>query len=763
MGFESVAHQLQIKITTKKEENVVNMFFINILRDNPSGEKSMNARAKAVAAINQRKPVETTINYKDIYSIDRFGANVFSMSIMKKRLPKDIYKSLKNTVENYSKLDPAIANVVANAMKDWAIEKGATHYAHVFFPLTGATAEKHDSFLVPDLSGNAIAEFSGKTLIQGEPDASSFPSGGLRATFEARGYTAWDVTSPAYIMENPNGATLCIPTAFLSWTGEALDKKTPILRSMQALNTQAQRILKLFGDNSNSMVSSTCGAEQEYFLVDKLLYGLRPDLMITGRTLFGAPSPKGQEFEDHYFGAIPDRVIAYMFEVERALYELGIPVKTRHNEVAPGQFEIAPVFETANLATDHQQLMMVTLKKIAKKYGMECLLHEKPFAGVNGSGKHVNYSFGNASQGNLLDPGETPHENAQFLVFCAAVIRGVHKYSRLLRAVVATAGNDHRLGANEAPPAIISIFLGDQLTDVFEQIKKGGAKSSKQAGVLHVGVDSLPPLPKDAGDRNRTSPFAFTGNRFEFRAVGADMSVSGPLVAMNTIFAESMDYIATELEKATKGDSAKLNEAVQKLLKKIIEEHGAVIFNGDGYSDEWHKEAEKRGLPNLKTTPEALPALVDQDVLDLFARYNVLSNAELHSRYEIYVDQYILKMTLEAKTVIEMAETMVYPAAVRFQNELATTFLKLKELGLDYDDTILKEVSALVKTLKDGAAQLSKLMNGKETDHLKKAKHCATKVAAAMKAVRDASDRLEAIIADDIWPLPTYHEMLFMK
>jgi glutamine synthetase len=723
----------------------------------------MNGRAKAVAAINKRKPVETTINYKEIYSIDRFGANVFSMSVMKKRLPKDIYKSLKKTVDNHSKLDPGAADVVANAMKDWAIEKGATHYAHVFFPLTGATAEKHDSFLVPDLSGNAIAEFSGKTLIQGEPDASSFPSGGLRATFEARGYTAWDVTSPAYIMENPNGATLCIPTAFLSWTGEALDKKTPILRSMQALNTQAQRILKLFGDNSNKMVSSTCGAEQEYFLVDKLLFGLRPDLLTTGRTLIGAASPKGQEFEDHYFGAIPDRVIAYMFEVERALYELGIPVKTRHNEVAPGQFEIAPVFETANLATDHQQLIMVTLKKIAKVYGMECLLHEKPFAGVNGSGKHVNYSFGNESQGNLLDPGETPHENAQFLVFCAAVIRGVHKYSKLLRAVVATAGNDHRLGANEAPPAIISIFLGDQLADVFEQIKKGGAKSSKQAGVLHVGVDSLPALPKDAGDRNRTSPFAFTGNRFEFRAVGADMSVSGPLVAMNTIFAESFDYMATELEKATKGDPAKLNDAVQKLLKKVIEEHGAVVFNGDNYSEEWHKEAAKRGLPNFKTTPEALPALIDEEVLALFEKYNVLSNVEMHSRFDIYVDQYILKITLEAKTLLEMANTIVYPAAIRYQKELAETCLKLKELGVDYDDSTLKETAALVKDLKAGIAELTKQMVRKETDSLKKAQACSTKIVAAMLKVREAADKLEAVIADDIWPLPTYQEMLFLK
>jgi glutamine synthetase len=723
----------------------------------------MNARSKAVAAIHQRPPVEATINYKEVCSIDRFGANVFGMSVMKKRLPKDIFKAIKTTVDNYSRLDPEVANVVANAMKDWAIERGATHYAHVFFPLTGATAEKHDSFLVPDLSGNAIAEFSGKTLIQGEPDASSFPNGGLRQTFEARGYTAWDVTSPAYIMENPNGATLCIPTAFLSWTGEALDKKTPILRSMQALNVQAQRILKLFGDTSNKMVAATCGAEQEYFLIDKLLVGLRPDIQLAGRSLFGAPAPKGQEFEDHYFGAIPDRVIAFMFDLERELYKLGIPVKTRHNEVAPGQFEIAPIFETANLATDHQQLIMVTLKKMAKQYGMECLLHEKPFAGVNGSGKHVNYSFGNESQGNLLDPGETPHENAQFLVFCAAVIRGVHKYNKLMRAVVATAGNDHRLGANEAPPAIISIFLGEQLTDVFEQIKKGGAKSSKKAGVMNIGVDALPPLPMDAGDRNRTSPFAFTGNRFEFRAVGADQSVSGPLVAMNTIFADSIDYVATELEKATGGDSGKLNAAVQTLLKKIIDEHGAIIFNGDNYTEEWHKEAEQRGLPNLKTTPEALPVLIDKDVVALFEKYGVLSSVELHSRYEIYLEQYIKKIAVEAKTTLEMADTMIYPAAIRYQKDLADACLAMKKLGLSAETDTLMDLTALITDLKTRVAKLNKAMAHKSAKHLDEARHCCAKIIPAMNAVREAADKLEAIVSDDLWPLPTYQEMLFLK
>lgn len=723
----------------------------------------MSGRSEILAAINQNRQPKTTIPFKEKNSIEVFGDNVFSMSVMKQRLPKDIYKSLNCTVENFSQLDAAVAGVVANAMKDWAIEKGATHYAHVFFPLTGATAEKHDSFLVPDISGNAIAEFSGETLIQGEPDASSFPSGGLRQTFEARGYTAWDVTSPAYIMESPNGATLCIPTAFVSWKGEALDKKTPILRSMAALNKQAQRILKLFGDDSGKIVSSTCGAEQEYFLIDKNFISARPDIQATGRTLFGAAAPKGQQFDDHYFGAITDRVLAFMFEVERELYRLGIPVKTRHNEVAPGQFEVAPVFETANLATDHQQLIMVTLKKTAKKHGMECLLHEKPFAGVNGSGKHCNYSFGNASQGNLLDPGKTPHKNAQFLVFCAAIIRGVHKYAKVLRAAIASAGNDHRLGANEAPPAIISIFLGDQLADVFDQIKKGGATSSKEAGIMEIGVDALPDLPKDAGDRNRTSPFAFTGNRFEFRAVGSEQSVAGPITAMNTIFAESIDYVATELENAIADDPSKLNQAVQDVMKKIIDEHGAVIFNGDNYSDEWQEEAAKRGLPNLKTAPEALPCLVDEDVIELFSKYGVFSKDEKYSRYETYLEQYILKVEVEAKTTVEMAKTIIYPSAVRYQTELASSCLKMKELGVDCDTSSLEETAILIKDLKANIQSLESLMAKEAHDTVAEAKACCEEILPAMLKIRETSDKLEGIVADDLWALPTYQEMLFIR
>jgi len=705
------------------------------------------------------------MNFMETPTQELFCSNVFSKSVMKERLPKQVFKSLMMTIETGEKLDPNVADYVASAMKDWAIEKGATHYAHVFYPLTGFTAEKHDSFLTPDGNGGAIAEFSGSQLIQGEPDGSSFPSGGIRATFEARGYTVWDVTSPAYIMENPNGTTLCIPTAFVSWTGEALDKKTPVLRSMQALNTQAQRILKLFGHNDGAMVSSTAGPEQEYFLVDRNFFYARPDLVNAGRTLFGAKPPKGQEFDDHYFGAIPERVLAYMLEVERELFKLGIPVKTRHNEVAPGQYEIAPLFEFANTATDHQQLIMLILKQVATKYGMACLLHEKPFAGLNGSGKHVNWSMGSASQGNLLDPGDTPHENAQFLVFCAAVIRAVHKFQGLLRAVVASASNDHRLGANEAPPAIISIFLGDQLTDVFNQIKAGGANSSLPKGTLVVGADVLPPLPKDAGDRNRTSPFAFTGNRFEFRAVGSHQSIAGPLVAMNTIVAESLDYCATKLEEATGGDSSKLNGAVQSLLTEVINEHGTIIFNGDGYSEEWHKEAETRGLLNLKTTADALPYLEKPEVQELFQKYGVLTERELESRLDIYLEQYCNSINVETMLSLEIARTMIFPAAIRYQSELSSTCVNLKSLGYDFDTNTLDTMTKLVKKLQDNIATLQEAADKAdaiECLHERSTFSCNS-VLPAMLAVREVCDELEDIVADDLWPLPTYQEMLFIR
>jgi glutamine synthetase len=722
------------------------------------------ARLQAIEAVTNYRPISEPLSFSKVPANEIFGTNVFGRAAMKARLPKPVYQSLIRTINNGETLDPSIADTVASAMKEWAIEKGATHYAHVFYPLTGTTAEKHDSFLSPDGDGGAIAEFAGKTLIQGEPDASSFPNGGIRATFEARGYTAWDVTSPAYILENPNGTTLCIPTAFVSWTGEALDKKTPLLRSSQAMNKQAQRVLKLFGHKDIATVYSFAGAEQEYFLVDRHFYFSRPDLLGCGRTLFGAPPPKGQEFEDHYFGAIPERVLAFMLETERELFKLGIPVKTRHNEVAPGQYEVAPVFESSNLATDHQQLIMVTLKKVAERYGMACLLHEKPFAGVNGSGKHVNFSIGNATQGNLLDPGDTPHANAQFLVFCAAVIRAVHRHAGLLRAVVASAANDHRLGANEAPPAIISIFLGEQLADVFEQIAKGGATSSKAKGKLEIGVDTLPHLPKDAGDRNRTSPFAFTGNRFEFRAVGSSMSIAGPMVAINTILAESLDYVATELEKLTGGDPSKLNAAVQTLVQGILKEHGAVVFNGDGYSEEWHKEAERRGLPNLRTSVDALPVLESPDVVAMFEKYGVLSARELKSRMEVYLEQYCLTVGLEARTAIEMAKTIIFPAAVRYQGELAQTCANLKAVGYSFDTDTLDKVTTLVKELQDGIAKLEKSLAHKNgSSKLEHARHFCNEILPSMAAVRATADELENIVADDLWPLATYQEMLFIK
>ncbi|HOW69609.1 MAG TPA: glutamine synthetase III [Phycisphaerae bacterium] len=720
-------------------------------------------RLQAIAAVTNYKPISKPLNFIENKPGELFGTNVFGISEMQKRLPKPTFKSLKRTIESGQKLDPSLADVVAAAMRDWAIEKGATHYAHVFFPLTGLTAEKHDSFLVPDGAGGAMVEFTGKQLIQGEPDASSFPSGGIRATFEARGYTAWDVTSPAYILENPNGTTLCIPTAFFSWTGEALDKKTPVLRSIQALNIQAQRVLKLFGHTDRAMVFSTAGPEQEYFLIDRNFYFARPDLLNAGRTLFGARPPKGQEFEDQYFGVIPERVLACMLEVEHELFKLGVPVKTRHNEVAPAQYEIAPIFETANVATDHQQLTMITLKRVAEKYGLTCLLHEKPFAGVNGSGKHLNWSLGSATQGNLLDPGDTPHANMQFLVFCAAVIRAVHKHAGLLRAVVAYAANDHRLGANEAPPAIISVFLGDQLTQVFEQIRNGGAKSSKGSGILHVGVNVLPAIPKDAGDRNRTSPFAFTGNRFEFRAVGSSQTIAGPLVALNTIVADSLDYVATELEKATGGDPKNLNSAVETLLKKIITDHGTIIFNGDNYSEEWHKEATTRGLPNFRTTVDALPAIIDPEVEAIFEKHNVLSKRELQSRYEIYLEQYCKVIHLEANLTVKMGKAYIFPAAIRYQSELATTCANLKAVGYTFDTDTLDLMTALVKELQDSLAALEQLLDHKAKDLKAESEHACKTILPAMNKVRTVADRLEGMVADDLWPLPTYQEMLFIK
>ncbi|MBQ5728325.1 MAG: glutamine synthetase III, partial [Mailhella sp.] len=599
-----------------------------------------------------------------------FGCNVFDDKAMRRYLPKDVYKSLRKTIDLGRRLDPAVADVVANAMKTWAMERGADHYTHVFYPLTGLTAEKHDSFLDPDGKGGAIAQFGGNALVQGEADGSSFPSGGLRSTFEARGYTAWDVTSPAYLMESPAGMVLCIPTVFLSWTGIALDKKTPILRSNQALSQQATRVLRLFGVEPTMPISSNGGLEQEYFLIDGTFVSARPDLLIAGRALFGAHPAKGQEFDDQYYGVIPSRVLGFMADVERQLYRLGVPVKTRHNEVAPSQYEIAPTYETGNLACDHNQLIMTVLRKTARRYGMSCLLHEKPFDCINGSGKHLNYSIGSPEVGNLFSPGENPHENAQFLVFLCSVIRALHRHAGFLRASVSSASNDRRLGGHEAPPAIMSLFLGDQLTDVLEQFRAGHVTGSAGKRMMNVGVDTLPPLPADPGDRNRTSPFAFVGNRFEFRAVGSGMSAADSLVVLNTMLAESLDYAADFLENAMQGDRSRLGEAVQMFIENVMEEDSEVIFNGNNYSEIWQKEAERRGLPNYPATPDAVPVYTSPEVVELCTKYHVFSPLELKAREDIQLEQYLKTLHTEASLAIRMARTQIYPAAIRYRQEL---------------------------------------------------------------------------------------------
>lgn len=718
-------------------------------------------RVKAVSQVTDRKPLPPKMPQR-LESL--WATDVFTLAKMQASLPKDVFKSVKSTVQTGGKLDVSVAGAVAAAMKDWAISKGALYYAHVFYPMTNATAEKHDGFISVQGDGSVITEFTGKVLVQGEPDGSSFPNGGLRSTFEARGYTAWDVTSPAYVMETDNGVTLCIPTVFISWTGEALDKKTPLLRSIAAMSKAATRVLKLLGHTEVASVNSSCGAEQEYFLVDAHFAHSRPDLLLTGRTLFGRSAAKGQQFDDHYFGAIPERVQVFMQDVEERMYRLGIPAKTRHNEVAPGQFEIAPFFEAANVASDHQQLIMTLLKSTAKKHGFVCLLHEKPFAGINGSGKHVNWSVGNPTQGNLLDPGDTPHANMQFLLFCGAVIRGVHKYGPLLRAVVATASNDHRLGANEAPPAIISVYLGTQLEGVFEQIRQGQTGSSGTPGVIDLGVDTLPVFPKDPGDRNRTSPFAFTGNRFEFRAVGSGQSVSGPLVAMNTILADSLTWIGDQLEgKLAAGES--LNSAAQAVLKEIMDKHSNVVFGGNGYSEAWHKMAvEERGLLNLRTTADALPILKADYIEELFTRVGVFSPVELESRFDVYAEQYILAIEVEAKLVISMAKTIIYPAAVRYLSELSTAIASAKSIGIEMDTETALKVSSLTQSLLDGVSKLTSAMTKHDfasvEEHMQ---YSAQTLRPLMDKVREYADGLEGEVADDFWPLPTYQEMLFVK
>jgi len=721
---------------------------------------SHELRVQAIAQVTDRTPLPPKVpsRLEAIWATD-----VFTPSKMQACLPKDVFKSVQNTLKTGGKLDVSVAGIVAAAMKDWAISKGALYYAHVFYPLTNATAEKHDGFISVQSDGSVISEFTGKVLVQGEPDGSSFPNGGLRATNAARGYTAWDVTSPAYVMETDNGVTLCIPTVFVSWTGEALDKKTPLLRSNSAMNKAATRVLKLLGYTDIATVNSSCGAEQEYFLVDTHFAHNRPDLLLTGRTLFGKSPAKGQQFDDHYFGAIPERVQVFMQDVEEKLYRLGIPAKTRHNEVAPGQFEIAPFFEAANVASDHQQLIMTILKTTAKKHGFVCLLHEKPFAGVNGSGKHVNWSVGNPTQGNLLDPGDTPHKNLQFLLFCGAVIRGVHTYGSLLRAVVATASNDHRLGANEAPPAIISVYLGTQLEEVFEQIAKGEVKDSAHGGMMDLGVDTLPVFVKDPGDRNRTSPFAFTGNRFEFRAVGSGQSVSGPLVAMNTILADSLTWVGDKLEiELSKG--AELGAAVFIVLKEVMEKHSAVIFGGDGYSEEWHKIAEERGLPNLRTTADALPVLKEPTIEELLDRVGVLTPVELESRFDVYAEQYIQSIEVEGKLAISMAKTIIYPAAVRYLSDLGSAIANLSSIGISMEKETAEKVAALTQSMMDNVSKLSAAM-GKHDFESAEAhmQYCAQTLRPLMDQVREYADALEGEIADDLWPLPTYQEMLFVK
>ena len=724
-----------------------------------------NVRQEAIKTIATTTHKLNRIDFRTTHIKDLFGINVFGEEEQKQRLPKPMFKSLQKTVKLGTTLDPNVADAVASAMKDWAIEHGCTHYTHLFQPLTGLTAEKHDSFLNPTPNGRALAEFSGKELVKGEPDASSFPSGGSRSTFEARGYTGWDPTSPAYIREGANGSTLVIPTIFVSWTGEALDKKTPLLKSMEALSTQAMRILKLYGHADVKKVFTTVGPEQEYFLIDKnFLYG-RPDLLNTGRTLFGAKPPKGQELEDQYFGTIPERVLACMADCEAELFKLGVPVKTRHNEVAPSQYELAPIFEDSNLATDHNQLAMDVMRRTAETYGLCCLLHEKPFAGINGSGKHNNWSMSTDTGENLLNPGDTPHDNAQFLLFFVAVIRAVAKYPELLRVTVASAGNDHRLGANEAPPAIISIFLGDQLQDVMDQLEAGALKSTKQGGQMEIGVTVLPKLPRDAGDRNRTSPFAFTGNKFEFRAVGSSFSISGPNVVLNTIVAESLDFMATNLEKATAAGKD-LHKAVQDLLPGILKESKKVVYNGDGYTEEWQQEAERRGLPNLKTTVDAIPMIIRKDSIELFTKYKVFTEKELQSRYVIFSESYVKTITIEANMMVMMAKTMILPAGLRYQTEVATAVTTTKAAGVENGAQLeaLKELTGVITGFQGATAALEKVLaHHAEGDAFAHAKAMRDTVVPKMVELRTLGDKLETIVADDLWPIPTYREMLFIK
>jgi glutamine synthetase len=708
-------------------------------------------RKQAIASI-AAESAEKKLAGNEANITERYGDDVLSLKVIRKYLPSDVFEKLEQTVKEGVSLDPSIADEIALAMKEWALSKGASHYTHWFQPLTGSTAEKHDSFIEVDGDEGIVLKFSGKNLIMGEPDASSFPSGGLRSTFEARGYTAWDPTSPAFIKRGKNGKTLCIPTAFCSYTGEALDKKTPLLRSIQAINFQIKRLLACFGEKDTGYPEVTLGAEQEYFLVDKRLFMCRPDLIQTGRSLFGAAPAKHQQLNDHYFGAIKPRIIAFMAEVDQALWELGIPAKTRHNEVAPAQFELAAQFEKLNLAVDHNMLIMEVLQQVADRHGLVCLLHEKPFAGINGSGKHNNWSIGTDKM-NLLKPGKDPHHNAIFLTTLCAVIQAVDKYGDLMRVSTASAGNDCRLGGHEAPPAIISIFLGEQLTDVIEQIEKGGAKSSKKSAELRIGVDALPALPRDTTDRNRTSPFAFTGNKFEFRAPGSNQSCAGCNVILNTIVAEALDEISTKLGKCSKDN---FNETLQKLLQDIIKKHKRVIFNGDNYSAAWVKEAEKRGLPNLRTTPEALKAFLAEKNIKVLEKYKVLSSAEIKSRYEVFMEEYQTRVQIEGELALNVAQTMLLPAAMRQQSEIIANIDKMKANGISAGFDAQFEKAECIGKLIDKAAKCSSMLEKAIKAHKSK------DILKNMNDLREVIDSLETMVNDEYWPLPKYSEMLFV-
>ncbi len=712
----------------------------------------MTARHSAIAAIATHRVASTQDHFEHAGQAI-YGQYVFHEDAQREFLAKPIFKKLRRTIEGHEPFDPAIVDAVAHGVKEWAMARGATHYTHWFVPMTGATAEKHDSFLNPIGDGRTIAEFSGKNLVQGEPDASSFPSGGIRATFEARGYTAWDVTSPIFLQVEPNGVTLTIPTAFVSYTGEALDHKIPLLRSQEALGKQALRVLRWFDNTTATRVFTNIGPEQEYFLVDRRLAEQRPDLVLTGRTLFGAPSPKGQELDDQYFGSIRDRILAFMMDLDRELWRLGIPAKTRHNEVAPGQFEMAPVYEPTSVGSDHNMVVMSMMRRIARQHGLTFLIHEKPFAGINGSGKHNNWSMGTDEGENLLDPGNDPHANAQFLAFLVAVIRGVNVHADLLRASIADAGQDHRLGANEAPPAIMSIFLGSQLEDVVEQLAKGAAATSKKGGSMQLGATTLPELPKDATDRNRTSPFAFTGNKFEFRAVGSSAPIYWPQTVLNTAVAESLAQLADELEKLKKGDFAGLTG----IISKVVGANKQVLFEGNGYSEEWHAEAAERGLPNNRTTVDALPSLTTAKARKLFSKFGVLSERELAARVEINWERYVKVSNIEASCALDMARTMILPATAAYLGRLAAASAS-KGIG-----AVADRVAGLADDL---VAAIDALEHAQHAAHEagtveKEARAFVDKVIPAQGALRGVADELETLVADDLWPLPKYRELLF--